>query len=143
MLASNRPTPNWQPLSMLPMLADMLSAQVEEVNTQLETLKAAQARPHVLDDYTIGRVLKVYSEQQDFLWVYEAQVERWQKESLTAKQRQQTEQMSKDLKELTPKLKALLEIAKDLKDKTIESVLNKSDLEVALDVLSGKLQPPL
>ena len=125
------------------MLADMLSTQVEEVNTQLETLKSAQACPHVLDDYTIGRVLKVYGEQQDFLWVYEAQVERWQKESLNAKQRQQTAQMAKDLKELTPKLKALLEIAEDLGDKTIESVLSKSDLEVALDVLSGKMKPPI
>ena len=63
MAQSNRPTPNWQPLSMLPLLADMLSAQVEEVDTQLETLKSAQACPHVLDDYTVGRVLKVYGEQ--------------------------------------------------------------------------------
>ena len=45
------------------MLVDMLSAQVEEVDTQLETLKSAQACPHVLDDYTVGRVLKVYGEQ--------------------------------------------------------------------------------
>lgn len=125
------------------MLADMLSVQVEEVDTQLESLKAAQVRPHVLDDYTVGRVLKVYGEQQDFLWVYEAQVERWQQESLSAKQRQQTEQMAEQLKQLKPKLKEILEIAENLKDKTIESVLGKSDLEVALDVLSGKMKPPI
>ena len=125
------------------MLADMLSAQVEEVDTQLETLKAAQARPHVLDDHTVGRVLKVYGEQQDFLWVYEAQVERWQQESLSATQRQQTAQMAQQLTQLKPKLKEILAIAEDLKDKTIESVLDKSDLEVALDVLSGKLKPPI
>ena len=67
-----QPTPNWQPLSMLPTLADMVSAQLDEVNTQLQSLRAAQDKPHVLDDYTVGRVLKVYGEQQDFLWVYEA-----------------------------------------------------------------------
>ena len=125
------------------MLADMLSAQVDEVDTQLESLREAQARPHVLDDYTVGRVLKVYGEQQDFLWVYEAQVERWQQESLSATQRQQTEQMAAQLTQLTPKLKEILEIAEDLKDKTIESVLGKSDLEAALDVLSGRLKPPI
>ena len=47
-------------------------------NTQLHSLRAAQEKPHVLDDYTVGRVLKVYREQQDFIWVYEAQLERWQ-----------------------------------------------------------------
>ena len=125
------------------MLSDMLSAQVEEVDTQLESLRAARARPHVLDDYTVGRVLKVYGEQQDFLWVYEAQVERWQQESLSATQRQQTEQMAQQLTQLKPKLKEILAISEDLKDKTIESVLGKSDLEVAIDMLSGKLKPPI
>ena len=54
------PTPNWQPLSMLPMMTDMLSGMLDEVNTQLQSLRAAQEKPHVLDDYTVGRVLKVY-----------------------------------------------------------------------------------
>lgn len=54
-----RPTPNWQPLSMLPMMADLVSGMLDEVNTQLQTLRQAQEKPHVLDDYTVGRVLKV------------------------------------------------------------------------------------
>ncbi|MGC1219407.1 MAG: hypothetical protein WA783_04880 [Phormidesmis sp.] len=137
------PTPNWQPLSMLPTLAEMVAAQLDEVETQLQSLRAAQKKPHVLDDYTVGRVLKVCGEQQDFLWVYEAQLERWQKESLTAVQRQQTEQMASQLKQLKPGLKEILEIANELKGKTIESILGKSDAELALELLSGKLKPPV
>jgi cell division septum initiation protein DivIVA len=137
-----QPTPNWQPLSMLPMMLSMVSGMLDEVQTQLQSLRAAQERPHVLDDYTVGRVLKVYGEQQDFLWVYEAQLERWQQESLSAEQRQQTEQMAAQLAQLKPGLSEILAIANDLKDKTIESVLSKSDAELALDVLSGKLKPP-
>ena len=137
-----RPTPNWQPLSMLPTLAKMVAAQLEEVETQLQTLREAQKQPHVLDDYTVGRVLKVYGEQQDFMWVYEAQLERWQKESLSQTQRQQIEQMSQQLKQIEPGLSEILKIAEDLKGKTIESILGKSDVELALDVLSGKIPPP-
>lgn len=33
-----RPTPNWQPLSMLPTFVEMVSAQLEEVETQRHTL---------------------------------------------------------------------------------------------------------
>ena len=137
-----RPTPNWQPLSMLPTLAKMVAAPLDEVETQLQSLREAQKRPHVLDDYTVGRVLKVYGEQQDFMWVYEAQVERWQKEPLSSTQRQLLTQMSAQLQQIKPGLSEILEIAEDLKGKTIESILGKSDVELALDVLSGKIPPP-
>ena len=138
----SRPTPNWQPLSMLPTFAEMVSAQLDEVETQRQTLREAQKQPHVLDDYTVGRVLKVYGEQQEFMWVYEAQLERWQKESLNRTQRQQIEKMTQQLKQIKPGLSEILEMAEDLKGKTIESILNKSDTELALDVLSGKIKPP-
>jgi len=61
---------------MLPMMTDMVSGMLDEVETQLQSLRAAQQKPHVLDDYTVGRVLKVYGEQQDFLGVYEGQLAR-------------------------------------------------------------------
>ncbi|PZO13843.1 MAG: hypothetical protein DCF25_15590 [Leptolyngbya foveolarum] len=138
-----QPTPNWQPLSMLPMMTDMVSGMLDEVNTQLQSLRAAQEKPHVLDDYTVGRVLKVYGEQQDFLWVYEGQLARWQKETLSVTQRQQTEQMATQLGQLKPGLSEILEIAEDLKGKTIESILGKSDAELALEILSGQLKPPI
>ena len=138
-----RPTPNWQPLSMLPMMTDMVSGMLDEVNTQLQSLRAAQERPHVLDDYTVGRVLKVYGEQQDFLWVYEGQLAQWRKESLSATQRQQSEQMATQLSQLKPGLSEILEIAGELKGKTIESVLGKSDEELALEILSGQRKPPV
>ena len=137
-----RPTPNWQPLSMLPTLAEMVAAQLEEVETQRQTLREAQRQPHVLDDYTVGRVLKLYGEQQDFMWVYEAQLARWQKEPLSPTQRQQIEQMSQQLEQIKPGLSEILAIAEDLKGKTIESILGKSDVELAIDVLSGKIPPP-
>ena len=137
-----RPTPNWQPLNMLPMMTDMVSGMLDEVSTQLQSLRAAQEKPHVLDDYTVGRVLKVYGEQQDFLWVYEAQLARWQQENLTETQRQQTDQMSAQLAQLKPGLTEILDIANDLKGQTIEAVLGKSDEELALDIISGKIKPP-
>ncbi len=138
-----QPAPNWQPLSMLPMMTDMVSGMLDEVNTQLQSLRAAQKKPHVLDDYTVGRVLKVYGEQQDFLWVYEGQLERWQKEELNATQRQQTGQMATQLAQLKPGLSEILAIANELKGKTIESILGKGDAELALEILSGQLKPPI
>lgn len=50
--------------------------------------------------------------------------------------------MSQQLEQIKPGLVEILEIAEDVKDKTIESILGKSDVDLALDVLSGKIPPP-
>ena len=64
------------------------------------------------------------------------------KESLSKTQRQQIEQMSQQLKQIKPRLSEILEIAEDVKDKTIESILGKSDEALLQEILSGNIPPP-
>ena len=56
---------------------------------QYGNLQRARARPHVLGDYTMGHVIKVFTKQPDGLWLYREQLARWKKTKLTATQRQQ------------------------------------------------------
>lgn len=135
-------TPNWQPLSALPMMASMVSEQLADVQQQLDTLKSVQSRPHVLDNETVERMLQVYGEQHTFLWVYDEQVMRWQREALTNEQRLMLEEMAQQLIELNSALTEILSMAEAFKGKTIESILGKSDLEIAMEFLSEDLQPP-
>jgi hypothetical protein len=135
-------TPNWQPLSALPMMAEVVSEQLADVRQQLQNLQSVQSRPHVLDDATVKRILQVYGEQQDFLWVYDEQVMRWQREALTPEQRQKLESMAQQLVELNAVLSDILAMAEAFEGKTIDSTLSKSDLELAMELLSGDLQPP-
>jgi hypothetical protein len=135
-------TPNWQPLSALPMMASMVSEQLADVQQQLDTLKSVQSRPHVLDEATVERMLQVYGEQDAFLWVYDEQVMRWQREALTNEQRLMLEGMAQQLIELNSALTEILSMAEAFKGKTIESILGKSDLEIAMEFLSEDLQPP-
>jgi hypothetical protein len=135
-------TPNWQPLSALPMMASMISEQLADVQQQLETLQSVQSRPHVLDEATVKRLLQVYREQHAFLWVYDEQVMRWQREPLTQEQSQRLEGMAQQLIELNSALSEILAMAEAFQGKTIESILSKSDLEMAMEWLSGDLQPP-
>lgn len=59
--------PQCHPISAFPMLADLLDQQLEEVHTVLDALRQARSKPHVMDDYTIGRVIDSYTEQRDFI----------------------------------------------------------------------------
>ena len=57
---SRDPKPQWQPLSKLPLVASMIDGALAETQEQYQTLLEARPRPHVLDDYTVGRVTKVF-----------------------------------------------------------------------------------
>jgi len=124
------------------MMATMVSEQLADVRQQLQNLQSVQLRPHVLDDATVKRLLQVYGEQQDFLWVYDEQVMRWQREALTSEQRHQLERMAQQLVELNSVLSAILAMAEAFQGVTIDSILSKSDLELAMEYLSRDLQPP-
>ncbi len=124
------------------MMAAMVSDQLADVRQQLQNLRSVQSRPHVLDDATVKRILQVYGEQRDFLWVYDEQVMRWQREALTPEQRQQLERMAQQLVEVNSVLSEILTMAEAFQGKTIDSVLSKSDFELAMELLSGDLQPP-
>ncbi|WP_242053762.1 hypothetical protein [Nostoc parmelioides] len=55
--------PNWQPISRLPLIAQMIEQGLSDALTQYQNLQEAQNRPHVLDDYTVGRVIQVFGEE--------------------------------------------------------------------------------
>jgi hypothetical protein len=135
-------TPNWQPISMLPQIAWMIDGMTESAEEQLDNLHAAEDQPHVLDLPTVDRVIRVYTEQQGDLWLYREQLERWRGLKLTDAQRAEVMRLQQRLATLGAHIETLLALAARLRPHTIERVLAKSDVELALDVLSGKIRPP-
>ena len=63
-------TPNWQPLSMLPLFADMINASLAYAQRMLATVEEGCTKPHVLDDDTVERILRAYTETLGLTDVY-------------------------------------------------------------------------
>ena len=135
-------TPNWQPISVLPKIAYIIDGMLDEAQGQYENLLEAREKPHVLDDYTIDRVHNVYSTQLEDVSIFDRQLTRWKKDQLDFDQRQEVERLIKQNEELRKVSKQILSLAAELKKGTINRILEKSDAELALDVLSGKLKLP-
>lgn len=133
-------TPNWQPISALPRIASLIDGMLHETEKQYHTLQQAKGRPHVLDDALVARVIRVYTAQLEDLWLFEEQLARWARGHLTATQKQEVERLSTQLNKLREVLQAILALADELKLGTIEQVLKKSDVEVALDFLRGQFK---
>jgi hypothetical protein len=130
-------TPQWQPISQLPLLAQHIDGMLESASVQHDLLQQARPRPYVLDDYTVGRVKEVFTTQQGDLWLFDEQLERWKTLSLTAAQRQEVERLVAQMQQLHAVIAAILELAKELEQGTIERQLAKSDLELGLEVLGN------
>jgi hypothetical protein len=135
------PQVNWQPISALPLIASMIDGLLEEAEQQYENLQSCRPQSHVLDDYTVGRVIKAYTEQADDVALYAEQLSRWSGLNLTPSQRQEVARLSGQVPRIRERISAILALAEELKGGTIEAVLGKSDLEVGLEFLLGKRKP--
>jgi hypothetical protein len=136
---AQKPTSQWQPLEKLPMIAWAIDGMLESAEENYANLQPARKRPSMLDNYTVARVIEVYSQQRDDLWLYDEQLRRWAALSLTAVQRQEVTRLTTQMQRLHEVLTAILALAAELKEGTIEKVLAKSDAELGLEFLLGLL----
>ena len=132
------PAPQWQPLSALPLIAQMIRGTLKDTDEHYHTLREAEVKPQVLDDATVDRVIRLYTVQAEDVALFEEQLARWKKEVLTPDQEREIGQLHEQLQQLGALEAKILLLATKLKKGTIDSVLRKSDLELALEVLSGK-----
>lgn len=138
MTAKEQPT--WQPISTLPFVAKHLAAGLEAAQENLQNFQRVADRPGSLDDHTVERAISVYSRQAEDLWLFHEQLARWKKLDLTAAQRNSLGEAEKNLNCLDATVKELMPLLYQLRSSTIDKILGMSDMEVALNVLSGKLK---
>ena len=132
---AKQPPPQWQAIERLSLIATHIDGMLESASEQYETLQLAKPKPFVLDDYTVGRVIQVFTTQQNDLWLFDEQLRRWEKGSLTNVQRQEVERLASQMLQLHEVISAILRLAEQLKERTIEKVLAKSDVELGLETL--------
>ena len=132
---ANDPLPHWQPLTALPLIASVIDGELADGEEHYATLLTVRDRPHVLDDATVERSIKLHTEQQDFLGVFAEQLARWRNERPSDAQRRELDRLEGQLGRLRAVLGDILALAEELQQGTIERVLAKSDLELGLEAL--------
>lgn len=134
------PAPQWQPITALPMIGSLIDEMLANAQEHYETILQAKGRPYVLDDAIVARIIQVHTDQLEDHWLFEHQLSRWAQEDLSATQRREVERLQTQTAKLKEVLEAILAFAEELKPNTIEKVLGKSDVELAVDFLSGKFR---
>ena len=128
--------PTWQPITMLPTIAEMVSGMLDGAAEQQRLL--ADAPAYRLDNATLDRVERVYSEGMSEHDVFEQQIARWQREHPEA---EGLDALAENVARLRPEYQRVLDLAAQQRGNTIEAMMGKSDLELGLEALLGR-QPP-
>ncbi len=132
---------SWQPISALPRIGSTIDGLRDEIEKQYANLQACRPKPHVLDNHTVERVIEVYSAQADDVWLYEEQLSQWRSLTLTPAQREEVDRLTAQIPTIRERITAILVLAEELKEGTIETLLAKSDLELGLEWLLGSRKP--
>ncbi len=127
--------PKFQPITQLSLIARHIDGMVRSANKQYGTLLEARPKPYVLDEYTVGRVIDVFTTQQNDVWLFDEQLRRWKAGTLTDKQRGEVERPVEQMAKLRQVIDSILNLADELKEGTIEKQLAKSDEQLGLEFL--------
>jgi len=133
-------TPQWQPISKVFLIGVTIDGMLTGAQEQYQTLLEARPKPHVLDDFTVGRVVDVFTEQRDDLWLWDEQLKRWAAEPLSTLRRREVERLQGQMAVLHTVVDDILALAEELGRGTIDTVLAKDDMELGLEALQWMME---
>ena len=136
-LMDQKPTPNWYSKTMISTYVDLSRGMLESAKEQIYNLEQVKSKPHILDDETVARIIKLHTEQNENNWVLIEQCKRWRKEQLDEEELKSVQEIEANAYELEKTNKQILDLANSFKDHTINKVLAKSDINLALAFLTG------
>ena len=126
---------NWQPISQMPLIASMIDSALADTHEHLATLTQAKTRPHVLDDATMDRSIRMHTEQMEFVDIYAKQIGLWRTQRPSAAQMRELDRISLQNQQLRMVTAEVLALDEELRKGTIERVLGMSDLELGIQAL--------
>jgi hypothetical protein len=136
----NKQKIQWLPLYKLPLFSSLVDGILQDTKDMYPLLSQAKNKPYIMDDATIHRILKLYTERLEMLPTHTEQIARWRTEKLTSNQKVELDRLEKATIQTQELVQNILDLANVMKSYTIDQILAKDEGELVLDVLSGKLK---
>lgn len=134
--------PRWQPITMLPLFAEMLDGQLASGREQIAALERCRPKPHVLDDATVQRVKSAYEEYRDFLPLNSEQLRRWKAAVESEAQHNEVARLEAVNDQWSAVIDQVLALVDELAKGTIDKIMAMDDGELGLAFLQGRVKPP-
>ena len=119
---------NWQPLSMVPTIGDLVARALADSREHVLALMEAQDRAYELSNADLDRSHRVYSEQLEFVAIYTKQISLWRDVELSRDQRQAIDCIAADNTKLSILTWQVLALVDTLRASTIDVELGREAL---------------
>lgn len=136
------PTPQWMKISEMPRVAWMIDGMLEAAEQVHSSLRGAKEKPHTIDDYTIDRIYEVHGTQLDELWLYEEQLRRFEKEKTSVEQGKEIDRLTAQVMKLRGVLNSCIKLAEEIREGTINRIMEMDSTQLATEVILGKRKLP-
>jgi len=134
--------PTFHHISKALSILEITHGMLESSKDQLVNMENIKDKPYVLNDELINRSIKLYTSQNEDLDIFLQQCVIWKNKELNELQQYQVTTIEENINSLLKINNQILAIVDACKDSTINKILAKDDLELAIDALSGKITLP-
>jgi hypothetical protein len=95
---SDERVPQYHPISMLPVIRDLIDGGLADITSNLANIKAIHAREHgTLDEHTAARFVALFAEGLEFVPVYTEQLARWHRLTLSDAERKEVTRLQQQM----------------------------------------------
>ncbi len=127
---------------MLAIFTQMVDGMLHESVVQLNNLEQIKHKPHILDDETLQRIFKLYTDQLEDHWLFTEQFKKWLSEPISPQERQEVERLTQQCHKLERTNNNILELARSFEQATIDKIMEMKDGELTVAMMTGKINPP-
>ena len=134
--------PTFHPISKAPSILGITNGMLDSSKEQLVNMEKIKDKPYVLTDELINRSIKLYTSQNEDLEIFLRQCSIWREKELNELQHYQVRAIEDNVDTITKINNQILVIVHACKNSTIGKILEKDDLELAFEALTGTIQLP-
>lgn len=138
-MAHNNPPQQFKPLSYLPLVRSVSEQQLADLRKLRRDLNSARATPHVFDDATIERVIRVHTQTLEFVPYTLRQLDHWDAAQPSASDRATIQSVRVETTEIEQLVREVLALAQEIKAGTIDQILAMDEFELGWAALAKTL----
>jgi hypothetical protein len=129
-------------ISWLPQVAHALDSMAQNSGNQIRALESGLDQPHMFDDWIIDRTIQAYEKALDHCSLMSEQLNRWLTTDLRSDQRSEVERLIEVNQQIRAGNERVLDLCSQIKQGTIDRIMEMDDCELGIAALAGKRKPP-
>ena len=134
---------NFRDIDWLPTLAHTLEYMAKNSGNQIKALERGLDEPHMFDDQIITHTIQAYTKSIEYCSQHGEQLNYWLTKDLNPDQRSEVERLVEVNQRVCAATERILDFCSQIKQGTIDRLMEKDDFDLGFEALTGQRKPPL